>query len=71
VLAADAELDVRTPDAAEAHRGAHELADAGLIDRREGRGLEDLVLDVAGDDPALDIVAGEPNRGLREVVGAE
>ena len=54
VLAADAELEVRLRRAALRHRDLHQLADAGLVDRRERVLLHDLVLGVgaAGTSPS-------------------
>ena len=43
----------------------------GRVDRLERRAVEDLQVDVAGEDPALDVVAREAERGLRQVVRAE
>ena len=52
-------------------RGPHQLADAFLVERREGVVREDAVLEVVGEELALGVVAREPERGLGQVVGAE
>src|SRR3954471_1537847 len=71
VLAADAELELGLALAPQPRAHAHELADAGRVERLERRAVEDLHLDVAGQDATLDVVAREPERSLRQVVGAE
>ena len=52
----------RFADAPEPRAHPHELADAGRVDRLERRAVEDLQVDVAGEDPALDVVAREAER---------
>src|SRR5512133_1377649 len=71
VLAADAERDVGLGLAAQPGAHAQHLPHARGVDRLERRAVEDLQVDVAGEDLALDVVAAEAQRGLREVVGAE
>ena len=71
MLAADAELEVGPGTATALHGDAHELPDARLVDGRERRAVDDLLLDVARDDPTLDVIAGEADSSLGEVVGAE
>jgi Aldo/keto reductase family len=48
-----------------------QFADARLIDTSEGRALDDAEVRVPRHDTALDVVAGEAEGGLRQVVGAE
>src|SRR3954452_14430421 len=71
VLAADAELEARSGGAAALggldDQGAHAL----LVDRLERRPLDELLLEVGGHDPSFDVVAGQADGGLRQVVGAE
>src|SRR5215212_1537469 len=71
VLAADAELQVRLRLAARPRREPDEPADAGPVDRLERAAVEDLRLDVPVQEAALDVVAREAERRLREVVRAE
>src|SRR3954449_12510882 len=71
VLAADAELDVGLGLAAQPRAHAQHLPHPRRVDRLERRAVEDLQVDVAREDLALDVVAAEAQRGLREVVGAE
>ena len=71
VLAAHAELEVGLGLAPEAGADAHELADAVGVDGLERVALQQALLQVGRHHPALDVVAGEPERHLGEVVGAE
>jgi hypothetical protein len=71
MLAADAELEVGPGTATALHGDAHDLPDARLVDGGERRAVDDLLLDVARDDPTLDVIAGEADSSLGEVVGAE
>jgi hypothetical protein len=53
---------------------SHPCARAGRrldVERVERVGRQQLVLEVLGHEPALDVVAAEPERHLRQVVGAE
>src|SRR3954452_4831436 len=71
VLAAHAELELGldrpTPLGADLHQFTNPVA----VDRLERVALEQALFEVGGHHPALDIVAAEPERHLREVVGAE
>src|SRR5919199_5320950 len=71
VLAADPELEVGLGLPAGPRREPDEPADAGLVDRLERAAVHDLALDVPIEELALDVVAREPERGLREVVRSE
>ena len=71
MLPADAHLEVGPSRPAALHGDAYELPDALSVDRRERRAVDDLLLDVARDDPTLDVIAGEADSGLGEIVGAE
>src|ERR1700710_636994 len=71
VLAADTELEIDLRLASEPRAHPHELPDARRVDRLERRTVEDLHLDIAREDLALDVVAAEAERRLREVVGPE
>jgi hypothetical protein len=71
VLAADAELEVRARLAADPGGEAHEPADAGAVDRLEGRAVEDPGFEVVREEAGFDVVAREAERRLGEVVGAE
>ena len=71
MLAADAELELGVGLAAALGPEVHELADAALVDRLERVALEQALLEVRRHHPALDVVTAEPERHLREVVGAE
>ena len=70
VLAADAQLDVGASLAAQLGSHLHQLANAVLIQTREGIALEDLVLVVAVEELA-GVVAAEAEGHLSQVVGAE
>src|SRR5262249_14164507 len=61
VLSADTHLDVLHAAAA-LDGDAHELADAALVDRLERVALEHAVLEVAGQELALGVVAREAER---------
>ena len=52
-------------------RDLHQDADAVDVEGLERRHGEDALVEVAGEERGLDVVAGEPPRGLGEVVGAE
>ena len=71
VLAAHAELELGLGLPAEPGADAHELADAVGVDRLERVALQQPLLEVGRHHPALDVVAAEPERHLRQVVGAE
>ena len=49
----------------------HQLAHAAGVDGLEGVPGQQALLEVAGHDPALDVVAAETERHLGQVVGAE
>src|SRR5438874_2207772 len=70
VFAANAELDLGATLSAFVDGNLHELADAGLIERRERVLLEDLVLDVRHEEVAH-VVAADSERHLGEIVRAE
>ena len=71
VLAADAELEVRPRLAPDPRREPDEPADARLVDRLERRPVDDLALQVDRHELRLDVVAAEPERGLRQIVCAK
>src|SRR5829696_608708 len=71
VFAADAELQVGLRLAAGPGCEPHEPADARSVDRLERAAVQDLGLDVAVEEAPLHVVAREPERCLREVVGSE
>src|SRR5262245_44091735 len=71
VLSADPETEVGPGLASDPGGKPDEPADAGLVDRLERAAVEDPGFDVAVDDAALDVVAGETERRLGQVVGAE
>ena len=50
---------------------AHQRSDARDVDRLERAAVDDALLDVAAKELGLDVVAGEPERRLRQVVGSE
>ena len=60
---------VRGPAALDRH--PHQLADAFPVERRKRVVREHAVLEVAREELALGVVAREPERSLRQVVGAE
>src|SRR4051794_23609170 len=64
VLAANPELEPRVPLAADPCGQSHEPANAGLVDRLERAAIDDLLLEVGRQDPALDVVAREAERAL-------
>ena len=70
MLAADAELDVRTRLAAALGGKPDQFADAVLVDRHEGIGFEQAARRI-GTEEGAGIVAADAERGLRQVVGAE
>src|SRR4029077_9689991 len=70
VLTADAELDVRPRLSALFHRGADQEADANRVNRAERILVENFLVLVRPKELA-DVVAREPERGLRQIVGAE
>src|SRR5688500_1962642 len=70
VFAADAALEVRVRLAAELHAHADQLADAAEVDRLERVALEQLLLDVLGEEDAR-VVAAVAEGHLRQVVRAE
>ena len=72
VLAADADRSsASSADLPALDRDPHQLADTFLVERRERVVREDAVLEVAGEELALGVVAREPERGLGQVVRAE
>ena len=71
VLAADAELEPRMRLAPEPAGEPHQPPDAALVDRLERAAVDDLAVEVGRDELRLRVVAGEPERGLCQVVGAE
>ena len=71
VLTAHAKLEVRALSTSFLHGELHQLPDARLVDRREWRRVDDLLLDVPGDDPTFDVVAGEAETALGEIIRAE
>ncbi len=71
VLAADADLEVRPGGPAPLGPEADQLADAVGVDHLEGVARQQAQLEVGGHHPALDVVAGEAERHLGQVVGAE
>ena len=71
MLAADSEPDPGSRRAAPLDRDPHEIADAGLIERLKGIVGEDALLEVVGEELALRVIAGESERGLREIIRAE
>src|SRR5204863_8129242 len=70
VLAADAELECLPGRPALGAGPPDQFADARLVEGFERIGRNQLLLKVRRHDPALDVVAGEPERHLRQVVGA-
>ncbi len=70
VLAADPQLQALPGLAALLAGDLHQPADAGLVDGHERVGRDQLALLVQAEELA-DVVAGEPEGGLGEVVGAE
>ena len=71
VLPADPELDPGLRPPAALDRDPHEIPHSVLVQHLERVPLEDAVLEVEGEELALGVVAGEPERGLGEVVRAE
>src|SRR5690606_6040594 len=71
VLAADADFEVGTYRAPEPCAGLDELADAHLVDGREGVLLYDALLEVVHQEALLGVIARHPEGRLRQVVGAE
>ena len=71
VLAADADLEARPGGPAPLGPELDQLADAVEVDGLEGVARQEPELEVGVHHPALDVVAAEPERHLREVVGAE
>ena len=71
VLAADADLELRPGLPALLDGDAHQARHTALVDCLEGVAGQDLLLQVAADELALGVVAGEAEGGLGEVVGAE
>ena len=70
MLAADADLEVRTGAAAAFDADLDELADGTLVDGLERVGIKDLVAEVVAHEGA-NVVAREAERHLGEVVGSE
>src|SRR2546421_11818502 len=71
MLAADTDLEVGAATSTLLGGDMHQPADAVCIDGLERRYPEDAQLDVATEERALDVVAGEPPAHLGQVVGAE
>ena len=71
VLAADAEPEVGPRLPAALDRDAHEVAHPRLIERLERVVDEDALLEIAGEERSLGVIARESERGLREVVRSE
>src|SRR5215218_5040516 len=71
VLAADTEPELRLLLPSGPRREPHEPSHARLVDRLERAPVDHLRLDVAVQEAALDVVAGETERGLREVIRTE
>src|SRR5437899_10629893 len=71
VLAAGAELELRAPRPPLLARDAHERAHAAALDRLERVPLVDLEGVDAGAEEAGGVVARDPERRPRQVVGAE
>src|ERR1700733_1465023 len=71
MLAANADLQLGPRRATPLDGDPHELAHAWLVDRREWGALDDSHIDVLRNDPRFDVVAREPQSGLREVVSPE
>src|SRR5919106_5490740 len=71
VLAADSELDLGIDSAGALDGDPHQVADPASVERLERVCLEDAVLEIAGEEHPLRVVARETERRLREVVRAE
>ena len=71
VLAADSDRQRGVERPAAFDRDPHQLADALLVERRERIVRQDAILEIAGEELALRVVAREPERRLRQVVRAE
>src|SRR5919106_1527944 len=71
VLPADPQLDVLAALPASLAGELDQLTHPSLVEGLERVRREDLVLEVAGQELPLDVVPGEPERGLGQVVGAE
>src|SRR5207247_1900199 len=71
VLAADAEPQLGLGLAPGPGGQPHEPAYARLVDRVERAAVDDLLLDVLGEEATFHVVTREPERCLREVVRAE
>src|ERR1700733_5587610 len=71
MLAANADLQLGPRRATPLDGDPHELAHAWLVDGREWGALDDSHIDVLRNDPRFDVVAREPQSGLREVVSPE
>ncbi len=71
MLAADAHLEVGPRLAAPRHRGRDELAEALDVEHLERVVLQDAALVVERQELVLRILAGERERRLGQVVGAE
>src|SRR5438552_13589701 len=71
VLAAHADLQVGSGGAAFVHGDADEAADAVAVDGLERGDAEDAELEVAGEERAFHVVAGEAPAHLGEIVGTE
>src|SRR5579884_3452668 len=70
VLAADADLQVRTRRPTLLHADLHQPADALEVDHLERVARHQVVLQVVADERAV-VVAAHAETGLRQVVGAE
>src|SRR5215217_1731239 len=71
MLPADTNLEPGVGGAAAFHGHPDQLADALLVDTRKRGPLDDPAVGVERHDAALDVVAREAERGLRQVVGSE
>jgi len=69
-LAADTADDVRVAGMATLDTHLDQLGDA-RIERSEGVGLDDLLVEVQRHERSLDVITGEAKAGLREVVGTK
>ena len=71
MLAADTHLQVVLDRSPALDRNPHQVADPLLVEHLERVPLEHAVLEVAGEELALGVVAREAERRLRQVVRAE
>src|SRR5688572_8781058 len=71
VLSADPQLEVVPGLAAPVAGELNELAHTPFVERLEGVGGQDVGLEVPGHELPLDVVPGEAERGLGQVVRSE